>query len=88
MKEALGPGGPKGRESAAKSRCSRPGGLVRRIGKRYIGPDIFSYDRVVRVGPKGPALFYYLDAVPRAFPAVDAFRSETLEPAGKFRTGM
>ena len=28
---------------------------------RYIGRNFwFSYDRVLRVGPTGPALFYYL----------------------------
>ena len=33
------------------------------LGKnRYIGRNLwFSYDRVLRVGPAGPALFYYLN---------------------------
>jgi ribosome maturation factor RimP len=38
-------------------------GLVRAGGKGYITANSSSHTiRVVRVGPKGPALFYYLNA--------------------------
>jgi hypothetical protein len=37
-------------------------GLAGRHENRYIGGNLwFSYDRVLRVGPSGPALFYYLN---------------------------
>jgi len=32
------------------------------VENRYISRNLwFSYDRVLRVGPSGPALFYYLN---------------------------
>ncbi len=35
-------------------------GLAGQRKNRYIGRNLwFSYDRVLRVGPSGPALFYY-----------------------------
>ena len=38
-------------------------GLVGLRKNRYIRGNLwFSYDRVLRVGPPGPALFYYLKA--------------------------
>ena len=38
-------------------------GLAGGYENRYIGSNLwFSYDRVLRVGPPGPALFYYLKA--------------------------
>ena len=37
-------------------------GLAGGYENRYIGRNLqFSYDRVLRVGPPGPALFYYLN---------------------------
>jgi len=37
-------------------------GLAVAAQNRYIGGNLwFSYDRVLRVGPPGPALFYYLN---------------------------
>ena len=37
-------------------------GLAVRMENRYISRNLwFSYDRVLRVGPSGPALFYYLN---------------------------
>jgi hypothetical protein len=37
-------------------------GLAVAAQNRYIGSNLwFSYDRVLRVGPAGPALFYYLN---------------------------
>jgi len=37
-------------------------GLVGLRKNRYIRANLwFSYDRVLRVGPAGPALFYYLN---------------------------
>jgi hypothetical protein len=40
-----------------------PSGLAGRCQNRYIDGNLwFSYDRVLRVGPSGPALFYYLNA--------------------------
>ena len=37
-------------------------GLVGLHKNRYIRANLwFSYDRVLRVGPPGPALFYYLN---------------------------
>lgn len=60
MKEALRRGAPTG----AKRPRSPAMGLVRERGKRYISANSSSHTiRVVRVGPKGPALFYYLNAV-------------------------
>jgi hypothetical protein len=39
-------------------------GLAGQHGNRYIGGNLwFSYDRVLRVGPSGPALFYYPNEV-------------------------
>jgi hypothetical protein len=39
---------------------SGPLGLAGQRENRYIGRNLwFSYDRVLRVGPSGPALFYY-----------------------------
>jgi hypothetical protein len=41
-------------------------GLAARSEKRYIGSTFgISYDRVLRVGPSGPALFYYLNEAGR-----------------------
>ena len=41
-------------------------GLVGLPENRYIGGNLwFSYDRVLRVGPPGPALFYYLNLTGR-----------------------
>ena len=38
-----------------------PWGLAELQQNRYIGSNLHvSYDRVLRVGPPGPALFYYL----------------------------
>ncbi|MBB4393241.1 hypothetical protein [Bradyrhizobium sp. ERR14] len=60
MKEALGP---ERRESGAKSLVWPAMGLVRGDRKRYISANSSSHTiRVVRVGPKGPALFYYPNA--------------------------
>jgi hypothetical protein len=37
-------------------------GLAGPCQNRYISRNLwFSYDRVLRVGPSGPALFYYLN---------------------------
>jgi hypothetical protein len=37
-------------------------GLAGPVENRYIAINLwFSYDRVLRVGPTGPALFYYLN---------------------------
>jgi hypothetical protein len=63
MKEGLG--------GYAQKRRFRQGsqGLVGEGEKGYISADfIFSYDRVMRVGPQGPALFYYLNPA-GGFPA-------------------
>jgi len=39
-----------------------PSGLAGPRQNRYIGSNLHvSYDRVLRVGPPGPALFYYLN---------------------------
>ena len=41
---------------------NRIAGLVGLWKNRYIHGNLwFSYDRVLRVGPPGPALFYYLN---------------------------
>jgi ribosome maturation factor RimP len=54
-------------------------GLVREGGKGYITANSSSHTiRVVRVGPKGPALFYYLNAAWRKM------RPDAL--SGKFRS--
>jgi hypothetical protein len=46
-----------------KIRLNGPSGLVGLRKNRYIRGNLwFSYDRVLRVGPPGPALFYYLNA--------------------------
>ena len=47
---------------AAKSRLHGLAGLAVTAENRYISRNLwFSYDRVLRVGPSGPALFYYLN---------------------------
>ena len=50
-----------------KIRLNGIAGLVGLRKNRYIGGNLwFSYDRVLRVGPAGPALFYYLnEAAPK-----------------------
>ena len=59
MKEGLGLQ-PRGK--AAKSRPRGLAGLAVAAENRYISRNLwFSYDRVLRVGPSGPALFYYLN---------------------------
>lgn len=59
MKEALRAGA----QTGAKRPHSPAMGLVRDAGKRYISANSSSHTiRVVRVGPKGPALFYYRNA--------------------------
>lgn len=53
----------------AKSPAGAAMGLVRERGKRYISANSSSHTiRVVRVGPQGPALFYYLNAARRKMP--------------------
>jgi len=45
-----------------KIRLNGIAGLVGLRKNRYIPGNLwFSYDRVLRVGPPGPALFYYLN---------------------------
>ncbi|CUU14118.1 FIG000325 clustered with transcription termination protein NusA CDS [Bradyrhizobium sp.] len=52
-----------GHRPGAKSLVFPAMGLVREDGKGYISANSSSHTiRVVRVGPKGPALFYYLNA--------------------------
>jgi hypothetical protein len=47
-----------GRKITARGRA----GLAVTAQNRYISRNLwFSYDRVLRVGPPGPALFYYLN---------------------------
>jgi len=59
MKEGLGPAGA---FKLGKIQLNEPAGLVGLRKNRYIGANLwFSYDRVLRVGPSGPALFYYLN---------------------------
>ena len=59
MNERLG-FGRAGHES--KSPLTGRAGLAGLRKNRYIGRNLwFSYDRVLRVGPPGPALFYYLN---------------------------
>ena len=59
MKEGLGlKSGLKGRKITARGLA----GLAVTAENRYISRNLwFSYDRVLRVGPSGPALFYYLN---------------------------
>ena len=53
-------------------------GLVGLPKNRYIRGNLwFSYDRVLRVGPPGPALFYYLNA-----PGQKGLKARCGEPAG------
>ena len=59
MNEGLG-FGPLGHDS--KSPLTGRAGLAGLGKNRYIRRNLwFSYDRVLRVGPAGPALFYYLN---------------------------
>ena len=59
MKEWLGS---KPRPKARKITVRGPAGLAGERENRYIDRNLwFSYDRVLRVGPSGPALFYYLN---------------------------
>ncbi|MDB5673668.1 MAG: hypothetical protein JWM65_650 [Sphingomonas bacterium] len=59
MKEGLGL---KPAKKAAKSRLRGLAGLAVTGENGYISRNLwFSYDRVLRVGPSGPALFYYLN---------------------------
>jgi hypothetical protein len=59
MNEGLG-FGPVGDDS--KSPLTGRAGLAGLAENRYIRRNLwFSYDRVLRVGPPGPALFYYLN---------------------------
>jgi hypothetical protein len=59
VKEGLGL---KAAGKAAKSRLRGLAGLAVTAENRYIRRNLwFSYDRVLRVGPSGPALFYYLN---------------------------
>ena len=58
MKEGLGF---EGLSIGANSLNRVTAGLVGLSEKRYISRNLqVSYDRVLRVGPSGPALFYYL----------------------------
>jgi hypothetical protein len=59
VKEGLGlKPGQKTRQITAR----RLAGLAVTAENRYISRNFwFSYDRVLRVGPSGPALFYYLN---------------------------
>lgn len=68
-------------QPGAKSPHPAAMGLVREGGKGYISANSSSHTiRVVRVGPKGPALFYYLNAAWRKV------RPDGL--SGKFRSGL
>jgi hypothetical protein len=59
VKEGLGL---KPRSKARKITASGLAGLAGMRENRYISRNLwFSYDRVLRVGPSGPALFYYLN---------------------------
>jgi ribosome maturation factor RimP len=67
MKEAL-----RERPQIGRKKPRRPlrWALVREGGKGYISANSSSHTiRVVRVGPKGPALFYYLNAAWRKMQA-------------------
>ncbi|SFU32367.1 hypothetical protein SAMN05192541_101286 [Bradyrhizobium arachidis] len=78
MKEALPLGTANG---GPKSLLAPAMGLVREDGKGYISANSSSHTiRVVRVGPKGPALFYYLSAARRKM------RPDAL--SGKFQSGL
>ncbi|MEY9180455.1 hypothetical protein ABIG06_002379 [Bradyrhizobium sp. USDA 326] len=69
------------RRSAQKGPVPTAMGLVRAGGKRYIIANSSSHTiRVVRVGPQGPALFYYLNAAWRKM------RPDAL--SGEFRNGL
>ena len=79
MKEGLGlKSGLKGRKITARGLA----GLAVTAENRYISRNLwFSYDRVLRVGPSGPALFYYLNE-PDADTGVQVpFRAALPEPA-------
>ena len=57
MKEGLGS---KPHPERPQNRAFGLAGLAGQRENRYIGRNLwFSYDRVLRVGPSGPALFYY-----------------------------
>jgi hypothetical protein len=59
VKEGLGP---KAVPKARKITLCGLAGLAVSGENRYISRNLwFSYDRVLRVGPPGPALFYYLN---------------------------
>ena len=59
MNEGLGSKTPR---NGRKNVLDRLPGLAVAEQNRYIGSNLwFSYDRVLRVGPTGPALFYYLN---------------------------
>jgi hypothetical protein len=59
VKEGLGL---KPRRKGCKIAASGLAGLAVSAENRYINRNLwFSYDRVLRVGPSGPALFYYLN---------------------------
>ena len=59
MKEGLGSGP---RQKRLKIAALGLAGLAGASENRYIDANLwFSYDRVLRVGPPGPALFYYLN---------------------------
>jgi len=56
-------------------------GLAVTAENRYIGSNLwFSYDRVLRVGPPGPALFYYLNSA-GAIRGADRIRGYAAGPA-------
>ena len=58
MKEGLGF---QGIQTGGKFVIDGDAGLVRPSEKGYINRNLqVSYERVLRVGPSGPALFYYL----------------------------
>jgi hypothetical protein len=70
---------------------SRPGkitveglaGLAGTGENRYIGANLwFSYDRVLRVGPAGPALFYYPNRPDRGYGAGHGSGCATGLPGG------
>jgi hypothetical protein len=59
VKEGLGRNPPQIRLKIMRSGLA---GLAGSEENRYISRNLwFSYDRVLRVGPPGPALFYYLN---------------------------
>src|SRR3954452_18637066 len=63
----------------------RPPALAAPGENRYIRGNLwFSYDRVLRVGPTGPALFYYLNE-----PGPNGASGAVWEPAGsRLRPGF